>query len=172
MHTPRAAALLALALAACSADPAPPRAAPSSATTRPTAPATGAPAAPPTASPTFEVVVEREFAHFSTPTRNIGCYVSQEAVGCGIYEYSWPLPSKPADCDADWAPGLSIARDGAVEFGHCASDTVMGAERILPYGTEVRVSGFRCASEQRGVTCSHDATRHGFFLSRTRYTVF
>jgi hypothetical protein len=135
------------------------------------APTTAAPSATPSPSPTIVFTTEREYAHFSTPTGNIGCYATPTGVGCAIGQYDWTLPPKPRDCDADWGAGIDIG-DGLANIGVCASDTSLGAERVLAYGTGVRIGVMECVSETRGVTCRNVRTRHGFFLSRASYRTF
>lgn len=164
VHMRSAALVLALVATACGNDPAP-RPAPSS-------PAPVSSPAPTSASPsaTPSIAVETTDAHFSTPTKNIGCYVGREGASCQISQYTWELPPRPASCDADWGAGLGIdGRDGSVEVGYCGTDTVMGAERVLAYGTGVEVAPFRCVSETAGLTCVHLPTGKGFFLSRGSY---
>lgn len=159
-------AVVLLLVTACSNDPAQ-RAVP---TTPPPVPTTTASPDPtPSPTPTFSITVE-ENAHFSTPTKNIGCYVGDTAVSCEIFRHDWPLQARPADCDADWGPGFSLY-DGKVEIGHCGTDTVLSAERILAYGTGVEVGPFRCTSSKEGVTCVEKATGKGFFLSRASYRI-
>ena len=161
--------------AACTADPAP-RAAPTPAGTTATTAPTAPPARPDIApEPTVRVSVERAGAHVSSPTKNIGCYVGQESVLCAIGEYDWRLPPRPADCppsEADWSAAVGIRTGGRVVVGTCATDTVLGAERVLAYGTAVQVGAFRCTSLRAGMTCVHRPTGRGFLLSRARYRTF
>ena len=158
-------------LAGCGGDGRPDAAPTTPPPTTPAA-ASATPSPTPTPKPTPSIAVEQEFAHFSSPTKNIGCYVLPGAASCGISSYTWTLPPRPADCDADWGPGVSVGDDGETGVGFCASDTVIGAERILAYGTGVQVGEMRCVSERSGMTCTDLGSRHGFTLSRTSYRVF
>ena len=53
----------------------------------------------------------------------------------------------------------------------CHGDTVFGSP-TLPYGEAVRVGDAVCESRENGVECTVTSTRHGFAMSRTRYTLF
>ena len=54
----------------------------------------------------------------------------------------------------------------------CHGDTVFGSGPTLDYGKAVRVGATVCTSRESGVECRIDTTRHGFSISRTRYTIF
>lgn len=53
----------------------------------------------------------------------------------------------------------------------CHGDTVFGSP-TLAYGEAVRVGDAVCESRENGVECTVASTRHGFTMSRTRYTLF
>jgi hypothetical protein len=54
----------------------------------------------------------------------------------------------------------------------CHGDAVFGSGPTPDYGQAIRVGGTACTSRESGVECRVDATRHGFSISRTRYTLF
>lgn len=156
---------LALALAACGGGDPAPRAS--------SAPPPGVPpttAAPTTAAPTawpppsVRVTAERGLVQFRTPSGNIACGVTNENASCEIREHTWRLPPRDPECEFDWVAGANVGLTG-IELGLCRSDTVLGARRVLDYGTGVRVGDLTCVSERAGVTC-RDAGTGGFFLSR------
>lgn len=159
----RSAWLLPLVLAACSSGGGEARPGP---TTAPPASAATGPAA--TASPTASISVETapDGVHFGTPSDNIGCVVGAGGVHCQIQDHAWELPPRPRDCDADWGGGVALESPTTVTAGVCASDSMLGAERVLAYGTGIRVGDYQCVSERAGLTCTHAGTGHGFFLSR------
>jgi hypothetical protein len=59
--------------------------------------------------------------------------------------------------------------------GHlvCAGDTaIIPSARKLAYGTASDVGSFRCVSATSGMTCTNNASGHGFFISIQSYRVF
>lgn len=166
---------LALALAACSggaerpaapATVAPSTSAPATATPTTAASATtAAPGATTWPPPSIRVTTEREYVAFRTPTGNIACEIGNEGASCEMRDYTWRLPPKPRECEFDWIGGAATSVGHAFQLGLCRSDTVMGVERVLAYGTGVRFGRFTCVSERAGVTCASETGR-GFFISR------
>jgi hypothetical protein len=108
---------------------------------------------------------------FSTPSRNIGCYVSSDSARCDIQKKTWTAPPKPADCDLDFGNGVAVVKTEKATVV-CAGDTVPGAKEVLEYGEVVRVGSFLCDSESSGVRCTNEDSGHGFTVSRQAYTLF
>jgi hypothetical protein len=166
----RALPLLLVLLAGCS-DGEPRGSAPATtapATTPPATPppSTGTPAVTRTAWPPPSIrMTDVTFGEFRTPSGNIACGVGGEGAHCEIREYTWRLPPKPEECEYDWVAGAGVDLNG-IQIGQCRSDTVLGATRVLEYGTGLRAGDFACISEQAGVTC-RDEGDGGFFLSRS-----
>jgi hypothetical protein len=108
---------------------------------------------------------------FSTPSKNIGCYVAADSARCDIAKKAWKPPAKPADCELDYGNGVAIfgLEEATVV---CAADTVLGGAKTLAYGEVVRVGSFLCDSESSGVRCTNEDSRDGFALSRKAYTMF
>jgi hypothetical protein len=122
----------------------------------------------PTGTTTREITATFQF---TTPSKNIGCFVASDGARCDIAKKSWKPPAKPADCDLAWGNGVAVdAEQGATVV--CAGDTVLGEGEILPYGEAVRVGKFVCESQNTGVRCKNDDGGHGFTLSRDQYTLF
>jgi hypothetical protein len=132
------------------------------------------PALVPSASLVPSAKVTREVAasfQFSTPSKNIGCYVEADSARCDIAKKTWKPPAKPADCELDYGNGVAIfGQEEATVV--CAADTVLGGTEILAYGEVVRVGSFLCDSESSGVRCTNEDSGHGFTLSRQAYTMF
>lgn len=112
---------------------------------------------------------------FSSPSRNISCYLATAAeseggdsVRCDVFENSWELPPRPADCDLDWGPGVTLGATGDPQVV-CAGDTVGQVPNVLPYGSSVRAGEITCTSERDGMTCRSAASGHGFTVSRAAY---
>jgi hypothetical protein len=117
-------------------------------------------------------VADVSLKSFKSPTGNIGCMLDASYARCDIRERSWPQPPKPGNCDLDWGNALAVSagRPGTIV---CAGDTVFDpAAPVLPYGQRTRQSSIVCASAESGVTCTHEASGHGFFLSRDSYRLF
>jgi hypothetical protein len=144
-----------------------------SGTTAPTSTiAAGAPTpitGPPTTAAT---VADVSLKTFKSPTGNIGCVLDASYARCDIRERTWTPPPKPANCDLDWGSGLAVSPADAGTIV-CAGDTAYdpGAP-VLSYGQRTRQSSMVCASAESGVTCTHEASGHGFFLSRDSYRLF
>lgn len=52
----------------------------------------------------------------------------------------------------------------------CAGDTVLNdTYPKLAYGEASHVGAITCVSRQDGLTCTHDRTHRGFFLSKQSY---
>jgi hypothetical protein len=112
---------------------------------------------------------KRQPHYFSSPSRNIGCYVTRRLARCDIADHSWRAPRRPSWCHADWGDGLYLrARTHWV----CASDTVLGSRRILPYGYYIKFGPMKCVSRRSGMTCRNLYTGHGFRLARASYVRF
>jgi hypothetical protein len=108
--------------------------------------------------------------HFVTPSKNIGCYLTDENARCDISEKDWEPPAKPQTCEFDWGHGLSVDSSGA-DFV-CASDTTRGGPATLDYGQAAQRGTFRCESSQQGVTCTNTVSGKGFKIARAAYDTF
>lgn len=111
---------------------------------------------------------------FRTPSNNIHCQLNETSsyLRCDIKELSNTIPPKPRDCDLDWGSTFSIAGDGGSGRRMCAGDTVEDdALPILDYGSSWNRGGYKCKSEQSGLTCVN-ALGHGFTISRSRQELF
>lgn len=105
---------------------------------------------------------------FKSPSGNIGCAMQAKlGVRCDILEREWRPPPKPASCPGEWGNGVFVGRRGAGTYT-CATDTVVGAGRTLPYGDSISRGRFRCTSRKSGMRCVNRRNGHGFKLSRER----
>jgi hypothetical protein len=110
-------------------------------------------------------------AWFSSPSRNIGCYMTTTWVRCDVISRTWVPTRKPASCDFAWGPAVEVGLTGKGHFG-CVSDTVGGSSRILRYGKSITTGVFRCTSRSTDMTCTNTANGHGFRVSRAAYRFF
>lgn len=125
-----------------------------------------------TTTSTTEADVAVHLEWFSSPSKNIGCRITEDDARCDVSNYEWSeLPAKPVDCEFDWGGALIVGQKGPGEVG-CVSDTELGATDVLAYGTATTAHGFTCTSESSGMTCRNDATGHGFEIARARYDIF
>jgi hypothetical protein len=111
--------------------------------------------------------------YFTTPSKNIGCYIDSKHARCDIAERDWKPTPEPASCKKlglDYGQGIVVDSTHA-EFV-CAGDTALGGPKVLGYGESAQRGDFLCESEEDGVTCSHVGNGHGFFLSRQSFRVF
>ncbi len=111
---------------------------------------------------------------FESPSRNIGCVILDGVARCDIVERSWMLPARPSGCppEVDFGQGLTVSQTGAAQLV-CAGDTAIDPSApVLPYGSADAVGALRCSSAFAGMTCRSTRSGHGFFISRTRYSMF
>ena len=115
---------------------------------------------------------------FTTPSRNIACYVTSGTAGdptdpgqarCDIAQATWSPPARPASCTGDWGHALTVGPDGS-GFG-CVSDSAAN-DNVADYGTTQVRGAFSCAVDQAGITCTDLDTGHGFAVSREQYRLF
>ena len=168
-----------VALAGCSSDGSNKSASPT--TTATTAPETtvgaGAPKAATnggaaTTGPTTTRPPDVSLDGFITPSGNIGCAMGPGGGRCDIRDHTWTAPPKPAECQLDYGDSIESSGSGVPTFG-CHGDTVIiQGSTVLAYGQRSRQGSFVCDSEQAGVTCTNEATKHGFFMSRDSYRIF
>ena len=120
-------------------------------------------------------VVARD-SRFRSPSNNIGCILDwvgkRGFVRCDVRVHTWHAP-RPARCpkEFEFGDGFDVSHDSRRGSVVCATDTVQGPWRHLPYGHSIIHAGIRCTSTQRGVTC-RNRRHHGFFVSRSRYRLF
>ena len=112
-----------------------------------------------------------ELTGFSSPTGNIGCYISRESVRCDIAERDWRPPPAPSSCDLDFGQGIELPAGDSPRFV-CAGDTALGSDRKLAYGSSISAGLLRCESSERGIRCQETESGRGFLLARERYELF
>ena len=110
---------------------------------------------------------------FQTPSNNIGCQLhsdnGQGALRCDIINTE-TRPQRPASCELDWGHAFEMSAKGSARI--CAGDTIMDPSLpVLAYGEVWQRAGFRCRSDQTGLTC-FNAVQHGFSLARAEQKVF
>ncbi len=125
-----------------------------------------------TSGPTTTRPPDVSLTSFQVPSHNIGCELAEGVTRCDIKERTWAVPPKPANCDLDWGQGIEMSGNDNPTFV-CAGDTALDeTATVLVYGQRSRQGSIVCDSEQAGMTCTNEATRHGFFLSRDSYRIF
>lgn len=108
---------------------------------------------------------------FTSPSGNIGCYITGQGVRCDIRDHDWPTPARPASCELDYGSGLSVNRTGRGHFV-CAGDTTLQAGPPLAYGSKRSAGRFTCTSRTSGMRCINRRNGHGFALSRESHRRF
>jgi hypothetical protein len=87
---------------------------------------------------------------FRMPSGNIGCVLANRVLRCDILSGLNPEPSRA--CELDWV-GVVLPADGAAR-PNCAGDTAYGqAAPTLAYGAIWARGGFRCDSDESGLSC-------------------
>lgn len=117
-----------------------------------------------------------DYVSFRTPSKNVFCaysvFTDEPAyLRCEIRSGIKPMPRHPRSSECVWGRAIGMKKSGKPSY-LCISDTVYDpAARTLAYGSTWSRDGFRCTSEQAGLSCRNRAG-HGFFLSRERTRVF
>ena len=184
------AALVAVpALGACGSSPAEPVAAaptPVPTTAVPTGTTTPAPApttSPPPVTTTIEtttaaatttlvdVPFERnESYYFTSPDGRFTCGIVQlpSRTEAGCEGVTAPVPPRPDDCMVSWGNGIRVEDTGRGAF-MCSGGQVYtsgtGTDPVLPPGTPLTELGYTCETTASSVTCTNDATGHGFTIA-------
>ncbi|QXU56640.1 hypothetical protein [Rhodococcus sp. LW-XY12] len=123
--------------------------------------------------------------YFQSPSGNILCEMSDAEkagtwgglsdnpqVACMASEYvgKEPVPPPCSQTLNSTPGGAAITRSHDAVRGVCTGGWPWNAAledfRVLPYGTSVEWSGFRCSSAENGITCTEEATHKGFMISR------
>ncbi|MEP6664872.1 MAG: DUF6636 domain-containing protein [Nocardioidaceae bacterium] len=105
---------------------------------------------------------------FLTPSHNIGCLITNDAVRCDIRKHAYRSPPKPENCNGDYGQSIEVTRSGIGSF-ICVTDTVIDVRApVLRYGTSTVVGDFGCTSTEAGIHCYYlkSDVAHGFDLSR------
>jgi hypothetical protein len=131
------------------------------------------PSPSPTPAPTPILVSGTKLFH--TPSGNIACVMTNASsplyARCDIGVRSWKAPKKPADCQLDYGNGVFVT-DGKKGSLTCAGDTLLHQGDELRYGQKLRLGALECDIETAGLTCTNDASQHGFFVSKASYRLF
>lgn len=109
--------------------------------------------------------------YFSSPDGQFQCGIvvlsSRTEAGCqGV---TTPVPPRPEDCMISWGNGIRVTNDGPAGF-MCSGGAVYtsGGETIDPplaVGSTLAEDGFTCVSAADGISCTNDATGHGFRIA-------
>lgn len=117
---------------------------------------------------------------FQTPSGNIGCIWRTEAdtrLVCYLAtRYTNPAP-RPASCPENAGPGWStdhvVLTAAGAEDGICTGGLqVPPVAKVLPYGSALTAADYGCVSEEAGITCVHQPSGRGFFVSRERFATY
>jgi hypothetical protein len=108
-------------------------------------------------------------SYWQSPSGNIGCAASPDAVRCDIAERDWEPRPPPADCPTDYGQGVELDAGGTHLV--CAGDTVLNSDaEVLDYGESITVGSFVCSSTEAAMTCGNpDQGEQGFSLARDGY---
>ena len=75
------------------------------------------------------------------------------------------------ECPLDWGDSFSLGQTGRAIID-CRGDTNRIAHPlVLAYGKTIRGKGWQCTSQTDGMRCQN-RSKHGFWLNRTRQTLF
>ena len=132
----------------------------------------GAPvsSAPATTTTFVPALVGQGNVFFLSPSKNIGCSLSDSGARCDISDHSWAPPPKPAGCAVDFGQGVTVVGTSPATLT-CAGDTVLVGDQVLDYGRVATRGDFECRSSKSGMSCRNVKTNHGFSLAKEKYTL-
>lgn len=107
---------------------------------------------------------------FVSPSKNIGCSLSETGARCDIGDRTWAPPPKPASCELDFGQGVTVVGTSPATLT-CAGDTVLVGDKVLDYGHLASRGDFECRSATSGMSCRNVKTNHGFSLAKEKYTL-
>lgn len=107
---------------------------------------------------------------FLSPSKNIGCSLSETGARCDIGDRTWAPPPKPSSCEVDFGQGVTVVGTSPASLT-CAGDTVLVGDDVLDYGHLVTRGDFECRSATTGMSCRNVKTNHGFSLAKEKYTL-
>jgi hypothetical protein len=113
-----------------------------------------------------------ELTGFTSPSRNVGCYIDPGYVRCDIRERNWSPPPRPADCPdyTDYGQGIALKAGAGASFV-CAGDTALNGGQALEYGDKITAGSIECTSQPSRMTCWDFQYGHEFTLSREAYEI-
>src|SRR3954464_8168572 len=71
-----------------------------------------------------------ELTGFIAPTGDVSCMIDADWARCDIIDRDWSPPPRPADCEFDYGPCISLSPAENATFG-CAGDTASGGGQPL-----------------------------------------
>jgi hypothetical protein len=115
-------------------------------------------------------------AEFASPSGNISCRITEDAVTCGIATLNQqPAPVEGCDGTTGYVVRLSAA-DGKVELPCVAAkdqpQAAPGSLDRLGYGESVTQGQFTCTSEKTGMQCKDDESGRGFTVAKAGIGTF
>ena len=119
---------------------------------------------------------DAQSAGFRTPSNDVHCQFfeidSDKSLRCDVREMTRRPQGRPRDCDMEWGDAFEINTAARSGERICHGDTVVDASTpVLGYGQAWERGGFRCKSEQSGVSCKNPSG-HGFEISKSAQKVF
>ena len=108
-----------------------------------------------------------ESYYFSSPDGTFQCGIvrlpTRTEAGCeGPTD---PIPPRPEDCMVNWGLGIRVQDSGEGAFMCSGGPVYLSADGVsptLPPGSPLSQLGYTCATTAADVTCTNDATGHGF----------
>lgn len=116
-----------------------------------------------------------EAAYFASPTGNIACQLTEDAADCVIASFSYEpddLGSCEAEPSGEGERGGHLRVEPAGASMPCEPLVVAGDVPVLDYGESTEAHGYRCTSEESGVSCRHTESGYGFSVARAEYDLF
>ena len=109
---------------------------------------------------------------FVMPSGNIAC-IYTPAGGSSVYVPVDGGPELACDIAEPNYLRLVLADNGPAQLLNGVSDpSCCGGTTTLPYGQWAFLPPFVCRSGQSGLTCQHNTTGHGFFMSKAQIQAY
>lgn len=127
-------------------------------------------------SPSGEAGEEPDEAQlFASPSRNIMCSITPDAVSCSIAQLSDEGLVEDETCEGTVGHVVRVDAEGTTERPCLEGDPPKKAPRATPqlaYEDSTSAFGFTCTSSRSGVICRHDESGHGFSIARAGSSLF
>jgi len=108
-------------------------------------------------------------ARFAAPSKNITCSVYADGVSCGIAQLN-QQPAPTEGCEGTRGYVVTVDAEGTVDQPCVPASeqpkAAGGDVDVLEYGDSITEGDFTCASDETGMSCTHDPTGKGFSLAR------
>jgi hypothetical protein len=109
---------------------------------------------------------------FTVTGTNVGCALGAGGVRCDVAQRVWAPPEQPSSCTGTWGNGIALGRTGSAQFACGGTSALSASAQVIPDGWDDTIGQITCQVRSFGVDCFSVASRDGFIISRTGYTLY